>query len=450
VGVDALTLNSSIHSSPPLIAVTGAGGFIGRYVVSHLLEQGWRVRAMVRECNAFDADLPLDVVRADLRDAHAVTRALAGADAVVHLAAAKADEADSEQINVEGARHLIAACRLSGCRRIINVSTISTKIPRKGLYGRTKLAADRLFAESGLDVTTLLLSVVYDDARGGIPGVVLRTVERLPVVPVLGDGRWVSAPVHVEDVSAAISACLRTERTIGRTYDIGGPDQLIFDELVRTLARSVSRDPVVFHVPLPLALLLARALRLMPQPPVTVSNVLGSNQNVPIDIAPARVDFGFSPRRFRISEVRREGLGDARAASVIDAEGRLLARHLMGVDPAPELVERYEAACARLFLDENDPVLAFVRRHGWALPLLDAAVGVMRPASGLRQRLVVMAAILEATPRHSPFFMAEPGGRAPLLAALALQAVRSSVACAVGIPLLLWVTAQERWSSTSS
>jgi hypothetical protein len=61
-----------------------------------------------------------------------------------------------------------------------------------------------------------------------------------------------------------------------------------------------------------------------------------------------------------------------------------------------------------------------------------------------------MAAILEATPRHAEFFLREPGGRLRLLSALTIRAARSAAACAVGLPLLLWVVARHRWSPTSS
>jgi nucleoside-diphosphate-sugar epimerase len=87
----------------------------------------------------------LEIVQADMRDAEALHRAVRDTDAVVHLAAAKADEKDSEEINVGGARHLVGACRAAGCLRIVNISTQSAKILCRGLYARTKSAADEVF-----------------------------------------------------------------------------------------------------------------------------------------------------------------------------------------------------------------------------------------------------------------------------------------------------------------
>ena len=279
-----------------MILVTGAGGFIGRHVVRRLLNQGVLVRAMVHSSNPFETTANLEVVHADIRDAAAVSRAAAGAQAVVHLAAAKADEADSHAVNVGGAEAIIAACRSAGCRRIVNISTQSTKIAHRGLYGRTKADADGRFGNSGLDVTTLLLSIVYSEDLQGIFGTLFRIVERSPIIPVFGDGTWVSAPLDADDVASAVAACLDTDTTIGRTYDLGGPDFVTFDELLRVIGRSVGRMPRLVHVPFTVSLLLARVgAAILPRPPITVSNVLGSNQPIVVDSAAPRKDFGFAP-----------------------------------------------------------------------------------------------------------------------------------------------------------
>jgi nucleoside-diphosphate-sugar epimerase len=291
-----------------VILVTGAGGFIGRYVVWHLLDHGMQVRGMVHSSNPFNPSPCLEVVQANVRDLAAVANAVTEARAVVHLAAAKADERDSHAINVLGARNVITACRQAGCRRIINISTQSTKIARRGLYGRTKLEADELFHASGLDVTTLLLSIVYSDVPEGIFGTMLRAVKHWPFIPMFGDGTWVSAPLHVDDIAHAVAACLATDKTIGRTYDLAGPDFVTFDELLHIMGESVGRMPPLVHIPFGLSMLIARiGAALLPHPPVTVSNVLGSNQPTSIDMVPARNDFGFAPRPVR------EGM--ARAAS---------------------------------------------------------------------------------------------------------------------------------------
>src|SRR6185369_7021272 len=90
------------------IFVTGAGGMIGRAVVPCLLDAGHEVTALVRSPR--DIAYPhanLKWVLGDIRDAELLSRAVAGNEYVVHLAARKADESDSQEINVLGTKNLV-------------------------------------------------------------------------------------------------------------------------------------------------------------------------------------------------------------------------------------------------------------------------------------------------------------------------------------------------------
>src|SRR5207249_778165 len=114
-----------------------------------------------------------------------------------------------------------------------------------------------------------------------------------------------------------------------------------------------------------------------------------------------------------------------------DSESRLFGRYLLDIEPSLELQQRYAAACRKLFADPAPPELRFVRRHPWALPLVDAAAGLRHPQSELRQRLLLMAAILETTPDYAEFFLTTPSP-----ATVVWQGIRSAVKIALGIPIL--------------
>ncbi len=280
------------------ILVTGAAGFLGKEIVARLVARGRRVRALVRpgRPSPFSSSERLEIHGGDMRDKESLRAATRHAVAVVHLAARTGDQADSQEVNVTGARFLVEACRAEGCQRIVNFSTLSTKIPRKGIYARTKQEADEVFHASGMHVTSLLPSIVYGKASGGVFGTLLKFIQKLPVVPILGDGNWRSAPVYLGDVADAVIACLDQPGTVGRAYDIAGPEEIRFDDLIDRLGEELGFRPRKFHLPFSIALLAARmATTILPRSPITVSNVLGSNQNTSIDIGPARRDFGFAP-----------------------------------------------------------------------------------------------------------------------------------------------------------
>src|SRR5215475_1584102 len=107
------------------------------------------------------------------------------------------------------------------------------------------------------------------------------------------------------------------------------------------------------------------------------------------------------------------------AESDLEVEGSLLGRYLIGRDPGPVAVRRYRDGCGRLFGEAATPedgrLIGFVRRHPWSLPFLDAACGLTRPKSLLRQKLFLMLAVLETIPGHATEFLPAPRARASAL-----------------------------------
>jgi len=298
-----------------VVLVTGAAGFIGRHLIEHLAARGYRVKALVRPSRiaAMPALQRVEVCGGDMCDATSLHEALEGVWAVVHLAARKSDEPDSREVNVGGAELLVEACRSRGVRRIVNVSTQSVKLRRLGTYGQTKREAECVLHDSDLEVTTLRPSVVYGPDVTGVFARMRHFLLRLPVIPVIGDGRWRSRPIHVCDVSKAIAECLNRPTTIGKVYDLGGPDEVTMDEFLDAVGGAYGIRRRKLHVPTTIGLLGAHILaRLNKQPAVTASNVLGSTQNTDCDPSPALRDLGIEP----------EGLA-AGLERVLDDEVRL-------------------------------------------------------------------------------------------------------------------------------
>ena len=105
-------------------------------------------------------------------------------------------------------------------------------------------------------------------------------------------------------------------------------------------------------------------------------------------------------------------------AAALELEARVFGRYLTGRVPPRELVERYRDANRVLFGSSAAPdelaVVRFVRRHPWSASLLDGAVGLRRPGTLLRNKILVMAAILEATPTFAEDFLRPIPGRVSL------------------------------------
>lgn len=278
------------------VFVTGANGFIGRRLLEHLLGHGDQVVAAVRRpCPDLDPHR-VTVVEVRLDDRPALERALAGCDAVVHLAVATGTTSEREayEVNVVGTEHLLEAAKRAGVRRFVFASTISATRERMGPYGKTKKIAEERVAASGIPYCIVRPSLVYG-GREGLVANLTAYLRGLPVIPVMGNGEIELDPIHVDDVCAAMIAALADDRLLGRTYDLLGPERVTFNQFLDRLSAGLGVKRQRLHIPGPVALGLARVLAaITKKPPITEDNVLGM-------ISPARVDREAARRDFHLA-----------------------------------------------------------------------------------------------------------------------------------------------------
>ena len=297
------------------VLITGASGFIGTALVPQLVAAGFTPRLLVRRSPATPPPPPAEVVEGDLAEPASLGPAVAGTDAVVHLGAAtsggRMDPAVAYRVNVGGATALIEACRAAGCRRILVMSTQHVHLPRPGLYGRTKQIADRLFESSGLDVTILRPSLVYGPGARGVFVKLAGLVRKLPVIPVVGPGTWHLRPLFLDDLVALVVETLRRPELAGRTYDVGGPDYVTYDELLIAMCAALGRRCRRVHLPIRVSFLLAQILeRVLANPPLTVENVYGSTLEAPCDLRALVRDY--RPTLMPLAEGLRRTFADGR------------------------------------------------------------------------------------------------------------------------------------------
>lgn len=380
----------------------------------------------------------------DMRDLPSLERAMAGVTYVVHLAAMKNDEPESEAVNVGGVKNLIDACRIAGVKRIVNVSTQSAKLEKLGAYGRTKKEADALLHASAIETVTLRSSLVYGDATGGILGAIARYAA-LPVIPMTGPGTAHFRPIHRDDLADIIAHCLTQPTMSGKTYDVGGPDSLSFNEIAEKIleARGVRRP--ILHLPVWLSLFIAHACRiLLPKPPLTVSNVLGSAVDVPMDTRPLHEDLpGPAPRHF--DEGLRGIFGPLPDRA--DTEARALLRYVLSSvghwEPTNADIQRYRTALRAHGIPEEGLHESLVRSR-FKLGAADAATMLRRPQSMLRKKLLVAAAIAETSPASAEALLPKDRSLLRLFMRSADLTASALLKYALSIPLLISPSRLER------
>jgi NADH dehydrogenase len=294
------------------VCVTGAAGFIGSALSRRLVQEGHSVVAFSRRAPRLPSDRVV-LHTGDIRDPRALDRIVAGTDAVVHLAAVTSegsgDKRTTDAVNVEGTRSLAAACRRGGVRQVVYLGTLSSLRPCMGNYGASKAEAERILGASGLDVTIIRPHLVYGPGEQGLFAKLVRLIRRSPVVPVLGSGRHVLQPVHVDDVVESIVRSLGSPQAVGNGYNLVGPDSVTMNRFVDMVCEALSRRCVRVNIPYHVALALAHAFSLVTKnPPFTLDNLIGMNQDITWSSEEAVRDLGYRPRPLAV------GLREAIAA----------------------------------------------------------------------------------------------------------------------------------------
>ena len=399
------------------VLVTGGTGLVGKALVPRLLAEGFRVRVLVRPKSTapFPAHPELEIIRGDMLDAPALKAGCMGTDAVIHLAAQKNDERDSEQVNVVGAELLGKAAADTHVKHIVHLSTQSVLLPRKGMYATTKLAAEKALDASGVPVTHLRCSVVYGNEPEGIVGSIANFA-KLPRIPVIGTGGGHFAPIHRDDLAEAMVQVLRRPELEGKTFDVGGPDVLSFLDMAQKILAVRGTPRKFLYIPESIAMLMARMFSVLPRSPLTVSNVLGAVQDVPLDTKPFLDAVHVNPRHFA------EGLEDCLFLKP-PSEAEVILRYVLSGwrhAPAvvPEVHARFLEALRVHGLEDATELSPEILHSQGLLTAVDWLTKMRAPQCALQRKLLIAVAIRETTPESAVFLLPPSGGAVSVWAKL--------------------------------
>jgi len=291
-----------------VLLLTGATGFTGGYVVELLLDEGYEVTALVRESSdtAKLDRLGVRKVVGDLRDDASVSQALDGADTLVNVASMAG----------ERAARLVRACRERGVSRAVFFSSTSIFTALDSPVKPRKIAAEKTIRQSGLDFTVLRPTMIYGTHADRNMCRLVAYLARHRVIPVIGDGKSLQQPVHVEDLARAVVLALRVPASIGRFYDLPGAEALTYNEVIDTTARILGRRVTKLHLPLGLcAAALATARRVTGRSFLSREQALRLNEDKAFSIEKARSELGYRARTFE--EGMRSEVDEMRSLGVI-------------------------------------------------------------------------------------------------------------------------------------
>lgn len=259
------------------VLITGGCGFIGLAAAKSLRHSGHAVTLLSSSRDGQLEGFP--VVRGDVRDPASLVPAVAGINAVVighqfpNFPIERPETHDTfQEVDADGTRHVLDALKAYGQpERVVYLSGAAVQ---ESLAGRhpgidAKLSAEASVQASGIPWTILRPSIVYGPGDHYFSRLV-QMIKTGPVVPVLGGGRALSAPIHVNDLAQAIAAALDDRRGENALLDVCGPNTLSTNALLGLLMSVIGQRRPVVHLPVgAMNAIAAGILERLPKPPLT-------------------------------------------------------------------------------------------------------------------------------------------------------------------------------------
>jgi UDP-glucose 4-epimerase len=253
----------------PLIALTGATGFIGQYLLKELPKRGYRLRVLLRRPTMLPEGCPSAVI-GDLARPYNMAEALADVDAVIHTAGIASTmsgipEDDYRLFNTEATVGFAKAAQRARVKRFVFLSSIRAQAGPtcEGVlteerepcptdaYGRSKLAAEQGLAETDLDWVALRLALVYGP---GVQGNMAKLIKlaRSPYPLPLAGLKSEHSLLGLDNLVEAIDTVLATKTPLRRPLIVADPAPLTIGAMIAAMRRGLGRRPGLFYVPKPM------------------------------------------------------------------------------------------------------------------------------------------------------------------------------------------------------
>ena len=296
-----------------LWAISGGAGFLGLHLARRLVAAGDSVRTLdVVPLDDAELERDVDERRGDVRDLSQVRELVAGADVVVHAAAALPIQASRQAIrsvNVDGTENVLRASRDANVRRVVFISSTAVYgIPVKhpieeddpligvGLYGESKIDAEALCRVAAVETTIIRPKTFVGPERLGVFEILFDWIREGRRIYILGKGHNRYQLLAVEDLVDAVVGAAKERAAAGETFNVGAREFGTVREDLGALIAHAGSGSRLQPIPAKPAELALRALELMHLSPLAEWHYKTAHRDSFVDVAKAQRLLGWEPR----------------------------------------------------------------------------------------------------------------------------------------------------------
>ena len=256
------------------VLVAGASGFLGGAILRAVVADGHEVTALSRSPRGGPAGA-VKWVSGDVVRPETLGSALAGQEVVIDAVQFPNSPIENpkkgytfERVDFGGTRNLVDAAVAAGVGRFIGLSGAGAAADAPYFWQRFKWAEEQHIRASGLEFTIFRPSWVYGPGDGSLNRF-LAFAKFLPFIPVIGDGKTRVNPVFIDDLAAHLVAAISLDTARGQLFEIGGPDILTMDQIIRAALKASGKRRFLLHQPKPLMKFVASIVQHAPGRPLT-------------------------------------------------------------------------------------------------------------------------------------------------------------------------------------
>ena len=238
------------QSNPNSILITGATGFIGSKLIQKFSEKGYTITGMSRQ--EMDNKAGIKYVKADVFNPEELEKAMEGIEVAYYLLHSMEGDskhwkefASREKIQ---AQNFLSAATKAGIKRIIYLGGLVNESLDLSPHMKSRKEVGEILSSGSIPVTELRASLIIG-SQGGSYAMLRYLVERLRIMVCPSWVKSLAQPIAVDDVVDYLIGCLETSETTGKIFDIGGPEKLTYQEMMRQYAAYLNKNLFVVEIP---------------------------------------------------------------------------------------------------------------------------------------------------------------------------------------------------------
>jgi uncharacterized protein YbjT (DUF2867 family) len=291
-----------MQNNQKIIAIFGAGGFLGKYLMRELTKLDYRIKVATRNPYLKGYLKPLgnpgqiELFKTNIFNEEDVRKVLRNSDFVINLVGIlyETKKQKFNQIHSQFPLLISRLCNELSIKKLVHISALGIKEKHSSKYMQSKLQGEKNIKENFAPSVILRPSIVF-----GPEDKFFNTFASLaqfsPVLPLVGEGKTKFSPIYVGDVAKAIAKALELNNADCKIYELGGPENYSFKELMNILLTQIKKKRFLLPISFNVAKLQSYFLQMFPNPLLTPDQVeLLKYNNIVTGEHPTLKDLGIS------------------------------------------------------------------------------------------------------------------------------------------------------------